>query len=347
MSKRDQADLDRPDLVPAGAFSYPVKNPKPTRWFGFLLLPQFTLLAFSAALDPLRIANQLAQKPLYGWSALSQDGKAVTSSSGIDIDVQAGIADLAADTYLFVCSGNNGTKVAPENLLGQVRRHARFGGKVGGICTGAATLARAGLLGGKRFTLHWENQPGFIEAFPDLEPTPQRFEEDGTLLTCGGGVAATEMMISIIAKDYGEDFAIAVSDMCLNGPDVTTRVEQRSSIAKAISSRNPRVLAVLRAMYENIENPLTLDELATHAGISRRQIERQFRQLLDEAPAQTYRNIRLDRARSLLMETDLSVEEIAVAAGFNARSLFSRHYKERYGETPYGHRGRIRDSQIT
>ena len=127
--------------------------------------------------------------------------------------------------------------------------------------------------------------------------------------------------------------------MCLNGPDITTRSEQRSSIAKAISSRNPRVLAVLRAMYDNIETPLTLDELAQHAGISRRQIERQFKQLLDEAPAQTYRNIRLDRARTLLMETDLTVLEVAMAAGFNSNGVFSRHFKTRYGETPYGHRG--------
>ena len=330
----------RPDLVPAGAFSYPVKNPQQTRWFGFLLLPEFTLLAFSAALDPLRIANQLAQKPLYGWLVLSEDGAAVSSSSGIDIGVHAALDDLKSDIYLFVCSGNNGTKVASDTVLGHLRRHVRFGGQIGGICTGAATLARAGVLENKQFTLHWENQPGFIEAFPDLAPTPRRFERDGKLLTCGGGAAATGMMISVITQDYGEDFAIAVSDMCLNGSDITTRSEQRSSIAKAISSRNPRVLAVLRAMYENIETPLTLDELAENAGISRRQIERQFKQLLDEAPAQTYRNIRLDRARTLLMETDLSVMEVAMAAGFNSNGVFSRHYKERYGETPYGDRGR-------
>jgi len=209
-------------------------------------------------------------------------------------------------------------------------------------CTGAATLARAGLLDGKKFTLHWENQPGFVEAFPDLAPTPKRFERDGDLLTCGGGSAGTEMMISIIAQDYGEDFAIAVSDMCLNGPDLSTRSEQRSSIAKAISSRNPRVLAVLRAMYDNIETPLSLDELSAQMGISRRQIERQFKQLLDEAPAQTYRNIRLDRARTLLMETNMSVMEVAMAAGFSSDHVLSRHFKKRYSETPYGHRGRIR-----
>lgn len=342
MIKGTRKDLNRPDLVPAGAFSYPVDDPQKTRWFGFLLLPQFTLLAFSAALDPLRIANQLAQEPLYGWLVISEDGNAVSSSSGIDIDVHVGLGDLETDTYLFVCSGNNSINIAAQSTLGYIRHHVRFGGNVGGICTGTATLARAGLLKGRAFTLHWENQPGFSEAFPGLAPTPRRFERDNDLLTCGGGVAATEMMISIIARDYGEDFAIAVSDMCLNGPNIATRSEQRSSIAKAISSRNPRVLAVLRKMYDNIETPLTLGELAENAGISRRQLERQFKQLLNEAPAQTYRHIRLERARALLMETNLSVMEIVMASGFNSRNVFSRHYKERYGETPYGHRGRIR-----
>lgn len=342
MSKTTLENPNRSDLVPAGAFTYPVTAPHATRWFAFLLLPEFTLLAFSAALDPLRIANQLAQKPLYGWLVLSQDGAAVSSSSGIDVGVHAALGELGPETHLLTCSGNNGVKIASESVLSNLRRHVRFGGKVGGICTGAATLARAGLLDHKRFTLHWENQPGFIEAFPDLTPTPHRFEADGDLLTCGGGAAATEMMISLIAQDYGQDFAIAVSDMCLNGPDLSTRSEQRSSIAKAISSRNPKVLEVLRAMYENIEEPLQLIELAEKAGISRRQMERQFKQLLDEAPAQTYRNIRLDRSRTLLMETDLSVMQVAMASGFNSDAVFSRHFRARYGETPYGHRGRIK-----
>ncbi len=340
MTKLNLSDTQRPDLVPTGAFSYPVTHPGPTRWFGFLLLPEFTLLAFSAALDPLRIANQLAQKPLYGWLVYSNNGAAVSSSSGVDVGVHAALGALDPAVYLFACSGNHGTKVASKNVLATLRRHARFGGKVGGICTGAATLARAGLIGDKRFTLHWENQPGFNEVFPDLTPTKRRFEADGDLMTCGGGAAATEMMISIIARDYGDDFAIAVSDMCLNGTDLAPRREQRSSIAKAISSRNPKILEVSRAMYENIEEPLLLEELASLAGISRRQMERQFKQLLSEAPAQTYRNIRLDRARTLLMETDLSVIQVAIACGFTSNPLFSRHFKARYGETPYGHRGR-------
>lgn len=336
----DPDTQDTAALIPEGAFSYPIDRPRPTRWFSFLLLPEFTLLAFSAALDPLRIANQLAGQPLYGWRVLSEDGAPVPSSAGLAISVHAGLGDIDAAAHLLVCSGNHGTGVATEPVLAAVRRHARFGGAVGGICTGAATLARAGLLRGKRFTLHWENQPGFVEAFPDLTPSPARVERDGTLLTCGGGSAATEMMVEIIAADYGKDFAIAVADMCLDDPDPKHDREQRSSIAKAINSRNARLLHVLRAMYAHIEEPLTLDDLAADAEISRRQMERLFRLFLNESPATTYRNIRLDRAHSLRAETDMSVMEIAIATGFSDVSLLSRHFKARFGETPYGKRGK-------
>lgn len=327
-------------VVPEGAFTYPIGRCKETRWFGFLLLPEFTLLAFSSALDPLRIANQLAQKPLYGWLVLSETGKPVASSSGLDISVHGDLSAITVDLHLLVCSGNRGTRAASENAVSAIRRHARFGGKVGGICTGASTLARAGLLDGRRFTLHWENQPGFVEEFPALRPSRARVEVDGNLLTCSGGSAATEMMLQIIEQDYGKDFAIAVADMCLNDPVGPAAREQRSSIAKAIDSRNPRLLHVLRAMYANIETPLTLEELAENAGVSRRQMERQFRMFVGEPPAVTYRNIRLDRAYSLLVETDMSVMEVAMASGFNSGLVLTRHFKERFGETPHGKRSR-------
>lgn len=330
----------REALVPGGAFSFPVKAALDTRWFAFLVLPDFTLLAFSSALDPLRIANQLAQRPLYGWLVVSEDGHPVPSSSGVDVGAHAALADLPGDMRLLVCSGNRGNEAASAETLAAVRRHRRFGGKVGGICTGAATLARAGLLAGKRFTLHWENQPGFIEAFPDLQPSRKRFEDDGGILTCGGGAAATEMMLSVIARDYGQEFAILVADMCLNDPDLTRQREQRSSIARAIDSRNPKLLGAVQSMYANIEDPLTLDEIAEDAGLSRRQLERHFRNLLLEPPAVIYRNIRLERARALMVETDMSVIEVAAACGFNSAGVFSRHFKDRYGETPFGARGK-------
>jgi len=327
-------------LVPGGAYSFPIKQARDTRWFGFLLLPEFTLLAFSSALDPLRIANQLAQKPLYGWRVFSEDGAAVPSSSGVDVGTHAALSAIPQDLRLFVCSGNRGTEAAGEPTLAAVRRHVRFGGKIGGICTGAATLARAGLLDDAKFTLHWENQPGFVEVFPHLTPTRNRFEDDHGILTCGGGSAATEMMLTVIARDYGQEFAIVVADMCLNDPDLSGRREQRSSIAKAINSRNPKLLGAVQSMYAHIEDPLSLDDIAERGGLSRRQLERHFRNLLLEPPAVIYRNIRLERARGLMIETDMSVMEVAMACGFRSAHGFSRHFKERYGETPSGVRGK-------
>lgn len=341
---RDFASNSKPDIIPKGAFHFPTAEFETTRHLGFLLLQNFTLLAFSAAVEPLRIANQLSQKPLYHWSVFSETGSAVVSSSGIDVGVDSAIEVLPKDLRLLVCSGNQGMVSASEKTVALLRRHARFGGKFGGICTGAATLARAGLLADHAFTLHWENQPGFIEKFPSLPPTPDRFEIDGDLWTCGGGTAATEMMLNIILRDYGRDFAIAVSDMCLNGGDIEGRTAQRSSLGRALSTRNPKLVQVIHEMHLNIEEPLTLHDLSIRTGLSRRQIERHFRQLLNASPMTTYRNIRLDRARTLFVETEMTVSEVAFACGFNSTCVFSRHYKARFGSSPSAYLNKPKDS---
>jgi len=329
---------DHKAIVPDGAYCYPIELNTETRWFSFLLLPEFTFLAFSSALDPLRIANQLAQKPLYGWHVVSETGAPVACSAGLEVNVHGDLSSVSLDMQLFVCSGNAGRQAASDRVLSSLRSHARHGGKIGGICTGAATLARAGLLKGKRFTMHWENQPGFIEAFQDIEPTRSRIERDGDLLTCSGGSAATGMMLEIIQEDYGKNFAIGVADMCLYDLNNTSTKAQRSSIAKAIDSRDARLLHVLREMHANIEEPISLVELAENAKISRRQMERQFLNILGETPGTVYRNIKLDRVQALIAETDMSVTEIAIATGFNSVSVMSRQYRARFGETPYGKR---------
>ncbi len=327
-------EAPKPVFVPEGAFSFPVSTAKEARHLGFLLLPGFTLLAFSSALEPLRIANQLAQKPLYRWTVFSETGGLAVSSSGIGVFAEASFSELPTELHLLVCSGNQGTEAAQEASLGILRKHVRFGGSVGGLCTGAASLARAGLLAGRRFTMHWENQPGFVEHFPDLEPTQNRFEIDGDLWTCGGGAAAAEMMLSIIQNDYGRDFAVIVADMCLHDGDFQSRSAQRSSLALALSTRKPKLLQVFRAMHDNIEDPLTLDELCDLVSLSRRHMERYFKRFVGESPMKAYRNIRLDRARTLVVETDMSFVEIGAACGFNTTAVFSRHYKARFGVTP-------------
>lgn len=321
-------------LVPIGAAYFPVPDPGPTRHYAFVLVPGFTLLAFSAAVEPLRIANQLSQRPLYRWQILSEAGAPVLSSSGIPVGASGTLDNVGKDARLFVCAGNPAMAAAAPPVVVAVQRHHRFGGLVGGICTGAVALAKAGLVEGRRFTLHWENQPSFVETFPALNPTINRFEIDGRLMTCGGGAASTDMMLSIIAEDHGSDFAAMVSEMCLRTVMLGVEPEQRSSVAALMSSRNPVLVATITLMNRHIEDPLTMDSIAVATGYSRRQLERLFRDATGQAPAEFYRGLRLDRGRNLLSTTNMTLQEIATACGFESVSHFSRRFRERFGAAP-------------
>lgn len=321
-------------LVPIGAAYCPVSDPGPTRRYAFILVPGFTLLAFASAVEPLRIANQLSQQPLYRWQVLSETGDPVASSSGIPVGASGRLDDLEKDARLFVCAGNPAMAAAAPAVVGAVQRHHRFGGHVGGICTGAVALAKAGLVAGRRFTLHWENQPGFVETFPDHVPTINRFEVDGRLMTCGGGAASTDMMLSIIAADHGQDFAAMVSEMCLRTVMLGVEPEQRSSVAALMASRNPVLAATITLMNRHIEDPLTMDSIAAATGCSRRQMERLFRDATGQSPGAFYRNLRLDRGRNLLSTTNMTLQEIATACGFESVSHFSRRFRERFGAPP-------------
>jgi len=333
----------KPAQVPTGAAFFPVTGAE-TASYAFLLQPGFTLLAFSSALDPLRIANQLSQKPLYRWQVLSADGLPVASSSGVSVLADAKLAEPDRNTTLLVCAGNPAGAEPDARSLGILQRHHRHGGRVGGICTGAIALAKAGLLAGRKFTLHWENQPAFRERFANLEPTPNKFELDGRVLTCGGGAAATDLMLSLISADHGRDFVAFVSDMCLRRVPTGEDVLQRSSVAAVLETRNPGLILLVRLMHDNIEDPLTMEELAARAGYSRRHVERLFLRVLGQSPARFYLNLRLDHGRSLLADTDLSLSEVAMAAGFSDKSYFSKAFRGRFGTPPsrFGHRSPAR-----
>lgn len=320
--------------VPRGAAFHAVQMAGPTRDYAFVVVPGFTLLAFASAVEPLRIANQLSQQPLYRWRVLSVDGAPVASSSGIPVGVDAALSAPDRDTRLFVCAGNPAMAAADPAVVAQVARHHRFGGEVGGICTGAVALARAGLLSGKRFTLHWENQPGFAEVFRDLAPTPNRFEHDGRVMSCGGGAASTDMMLSFIAADYGSAFAAVVSDMCLRTVLTGVAPAQRSSVASILDTRNPVLIALVNLMQRNIETPLSTHALAAAAGYSRRHVERLFHAATGQSPGTFYRGLRLDHARSLLGTTEMTLVEIATACGFASVTHFARCFRERFGAAP-------------
>lgn len=325
-------------FIPKGAASFKVAYEGAPKAFYFLLLPKLTMLAFSAAVEPLRIANQVANKELFRWYTMTEDGEPVGCSNGIRIMPDYQLKPLSANTYTFVCSGVEPVNAASDVTLNWLRRQRAFGSRLGGICTGAFALAQAGVLCGQNFTLHWENQPAFLEYFPSLIPTQNLYENDKNLITCGGGNAATDMMLDIIETEHGNDLAVIVADMCIHARSNNRESPQKSGYAAAISCRNKKLVRAMEYMQGNIEEPMELSEIASCVMISRRQLERLFKKYIGKSPSQFYQDLRISQAHALLNETNLSATEIAAATGFSGTGQFFATFRKKYGTSPNAYR---------
>ncbi|PVH28733.1 GlxA family transcriptional regulator [Pararhodobacter oceanensis] len=309
------------------------------RHFVFLLLNDFTLLSFSAAIEPLRIANRMSGQSIYSWTVISEGGGDVTCSNGTRLRVDSGLTDIGRDDVAIVCGGVGVKANTTTVVMNWLRRAARKGSVIGGLCTGAHTLAAAGLLDNRRATIHWENRDGFLEEFIETDLTKSVFVIDGNRLTAAGGTSSIDLILTLIADDHGKDLANAVADQLIYTTIRTDRDIQRLSIPTRIGVRHPRLSRVIERMEQSIEEPVSPADLAQEVGMSTRQLERLFRRYLNRSPKRYYMELRLARARNLLMQTDLSVINVALACGFASPSHFSKCYRAQYGTTPYRERG--------
>ena len=312
---------------------------KAPRRYVFVLMDNFTLLCFSAAVESLRIANRMAGETLYDWVLAGEGGETVSCSAGAEFKLDIDLAELRRDDILLMCGGINVQAATTKKMLNWLRREARRGLKVGGLCTAAYTVAKAGLLDGKRATIHWENQDSFLEEFEDVELTKSVFVVDGNRMTTAGGTSSIDLMLKIIADDHGEKLANAVADQLIYSSIRTDQDTQRLSVPTRIGVRHPKLSQVIQMMESNIEEPISPSILAKDVGMSTRQLERLFRRYLNRSPKRYYMELRLQKARNLLMQTDMTVINVALACGFASPSHFSKCYRAHYNTTPYRERG--------
>ena len=305
----------------------------------FILLDQFTMLCFSSAVEALRIANRMSGKELYRWTLAGEGGEVAWCSAGIGFKLDCDLPDITRDDTVLVCGGIDVAAATSKKILNWLRREARKGATIGGLCTAGYTLAKAGLLDGKRATIHWENQDSFIEEFEDVTLTKSVFVIDGNRITTAGGTASIDLMLKIIADDHGEDLANLVADQLIYTSIRTDQDTQRLSIPTRIGVRHPKLGQVIRMMEQNIEEPISPATLARDVDMSTRQLERLFRRYLNRSPKRYYMELRLGKARNLLMQTDMSVINVALACGFASPSHFSKCYRAHYATTPYRERG--------
>lgn len=314
-------------------------EPSKPRLLVFVLLERFTLISFTGAVECLRLANRLSGKPLFEWRLVGMTEAPVQSSARIAIPVDGALPDLPPDATVIVCGGMDVSREATPRLLNWLRRAARRGGAMGGLCTGSYVLARAGLLDGRKATIHWEHQDGFAEDFDEVQLTKAVFAVDGNRFTTAGGTSSIDLMLKLIADGFGEELANAVADQLIYNSIRTDRDTQRLSTPARIGVRHPKLAEVIGMMERNIEEPISPAALAKSVDMSARQLERLFRRYLSRSPKRYYMELRLQKARNLLMQTEMSVINVALASGFASPSHFSKCYRAQYGTTPYRERG--------
>ena len=313
-----------------------VKSP---RRFVFVLIENFTLLSFSSALDALRIANRMSGKKLYDWTFIGENEEFVSCSAGTQFKLDNSLIELHRDDTILLCGGTAIQESTTKKLIGWLRREARRGLVIGGLCTAAYPMAKAGLLDDKKATIHWENQDSFAEEFLEVELTKTVFVCDGNRYTTAGGTSSIDLLLKIIADEHGEELANAVADQMIYSSIRTDQDTQRLSVPTRIGVRHPKLSKVIQMMEINIEEPISPSILARDVGMSTRQLERLFRRYLDRSPKRYYMELRLQKARNLLMQTDMSVINVALACGFASPSHFSKCYRAHYDTTPYRERG--------
>ncbi|MEO8684976.1 MAG: GlxA family transcriptional regulator [Devosia sp.] len=303
-----------------------------------MLTEQFSMIAFTAALEPLRLANRAAGRKLYEWHLYSADGITAEASNGVRVNVEQSFRDAPSMDAVVVCAGVDVQLIDHRELITVVRRLTKVGASPGAVCTGTYVLAKAGLLDGYRCTIHWENRPSIRAAFPDLDIGEELFEIDRDRFTCAGGVAAADMMLSLIKRDHGEAVSSAVTDQLIHHRIREASERQRMDMRTRLGVADPKLLRVISLMERSIERPLTIEEFARSVALSPRQLERLFLKHLGSSPNRHYIKIRLDHASQLLRQTRMPVIDVAMASGFNSASYFSQSYLDHFGHSPSSER---------
>jgi len=301
---------------------------------GFLLVHNFSLIAFSSAFDALRMANRMREEKIYEWRVLTYDGQPITSSSGLTITPDGDVAGGSDLDVLFVCAGDKVHLTLDKPLLSWLRKLAQTKTALGAICTGSYLLAHAGLLNGYRCTIHWENMASMREEFPTAVVTQELFEIDRDRYTCSGGTAPLDMMLNIISRQHGAQLAVAVSEEFICERIRGQHDRQRVPLRLHLGTSQPKLMEAVALMEANLEEPMSLDELARHVQLSRRQLERLFQKHLSCVPTRYYLELRLAKARQLLLQTSMSIVDVAFASGFVSAPHFSKCYRDFYGIPP-------------
>jgi transcriptional regulator GlxA family with amidase domain len=310
------------------------RHPGAQRLIGLLLVDGFALMSYAALLEPFRAANSLAGETLYAWTHVAVAGASATASNGATLLCERRVGEALDCDLLFVFAGGDPATFADATTFAWLRRVAGRGVALGGVSGGPYLLARAGLLAGRRATVHWEHAAAFREDFPDVALDSGLYVIDRGRMTCAGGTAGLDLALELIETDHGRALADRVGEWFIRTEPRRGEGAQRPGLRERYGVRHAGLLRALETMEARTEDPSPRDALAATAGVSVRQLERLFRVHLGGTIAEVYLRIRLEHAQRLLRTTSLSVTEVAITCGFANSSHFARVFRRKFGVPP-------------
>lgn len=335
---------DRWGCAPARCRIHAVTLPRSK--FAFLTLARYSMIALSNAVEPLRMANTVLGQRAYDWAIVTLDGEPVAASNGLKLRPTIPLADLGEVDILFVCGGIDVQSAVTPRIVSALRRAAERHRPLGALCTGGYALAKAGLLDRYRATIHWENRSALTEEFPRMLLSDQLFTIDRDRVTCSGGVAPLDLMLHLVKLKFGARVPQLIAEQFIVDRARSERERQFVPLRARIGVSHEGLLKVAELMEQNIERPLPLDQIAAATELSPRQIERLFKRYLGCVPKQYYQQVRLRRARELLLQTTMPIIDITAACGFQSPPHFSRCYRAQFGCAPSAER-RSRRAAVT
>ncbi len=291
-------------------------------------------MAYSAAIEPLRLANKLSGRELYAWNTISLGGGPTIASNGLAIGSDYAAGEEFPPGALLVCGGVDVQRSNTPWLRAWLRKMAAKCGSMGALCTGSFLLADARLLDGYRCTIHWEHIAPLRETYPKLTVSEELFAIDRDRYTCAGGTAALDMMLHLIRGEQGPELPAAISDQLICDRIRDEKERQRIPLRHRFGVVHSKLQEAVSVMEANIEEPLSLEELSRRINMSRRQLERLFSTRLQCVPSRYYIRIRLENARRLLLQTSMPTVDVAVACGFVSAPHFSNCYRKVFGIPP-------------
>ncbi|TDL86926.1 GlxA family transcriptional regulator [Meridianimarinicoccus aquatilis] len=308
----------------------------------FLLADRFTLSAFANFVDVLRLAadEDDRSRPIFcDWTVLSTDMEPVRSSCGVKVTPDRRLRHAGRYDYIVVVGGLMGeARNLPPELITWLRTSAATGVPIVGLCTGVFLLHEAGLLDGYRVCVSWFHHQDFLDRFEGAQPvSDQIFVVDRDRLTCSGGHSAAHLAAFLVERHLGQSAATkSLSIMIIDSPLGADKPQPGAPLN--LKAQDALVRRALLRMQQSIDAPETIGELSFALGVSRRQLERRFREDIATTPLRAAHGMRLEKARALLLQTESTVTQIALATGFCDAPHLIRSFRANLGLTPTEYR---------